>query len=286
MLGLLRMNVNEAIEGLLDVASIVFPEGSHDTIDPASSTKNLREAVEGILHTRNISLGAKMHEATRAPTKCKVYVFLFRFFIQLMPTSALLAATSANIAHPQTFRTYSFRGSSLNPTIVDAVCATMAMPSHFSPLKIGPRMRQQSFVGGALGSHNPARILLEEACALFGKDKRVAQVMSLGCGIPRALSVGPSGEAGVQTLLKEITANCEMVAHELSTRLFNIDAYLRLNVDRGMESIAIGDWSVLGDIESHTVAYLSTAGISSSVENCLRHLQERMETITLGQISE
>ena len=58
----------------------------------------------------------------------------------------------------------------------------MAAPPYFEPVKIGPKMRQQSFVGGALGANNPTRLLLSEACNIFGNDQRVAQIISLGSG--------------------------------------------------------------------------------------------------------
>ena len=199
--------------------------------------------------------------------------------------SALYAATSANITHPHIFRTYPSRGSALNPTIVEAICATMALPSHFAPVKIGPPRREQSFIGGALGANNPTRLLLEEASVVFGKDRRVAQVLSLGCGLSRVLSVGSSDETDVHELFRDISADCEAVVHELSTRLFNIDAYNRLNVDRGMEGIGMEHWNQLGDIESHTAAYLATTMVSGAVENSQKHLRERIATITLGQIS-
>ena len=162
----------------------------------------------------------------------------------------------------------------------------MATRSHFSQVKIGPRMRQLCFVGGAQGANNPTRLLLNEAAVVFGKDRRVAHIMSLGCGVPRVLSVDSSDEGGVQKLLKEIAVDCETVAYELSARLFNIDAYLRLNVDRGMEEITMADWNELGAIESHTAAYLVTGTVSGSLDNSLQHLQRRTATVTLGQISE
>ena len=73
MLGLFRMNVNEAIDRLLDVASIVFPEGSQDTIDPEINTKRLKEAVEALVQARNISLDTKMNQESHGHTTCKVY---------------------------------------------------------------------------------------------------------------------------------------------------------------------------------------------------------------------
>jgi hypothetical protein len=198
----------------------------------------------------------------------------------------LYAATSANINHPQAFRTYSARGSSLKPTIVEAVCATMAVPSFFLPVKIGPRLRQQSFIGGAHGANNPTRELLKEASAVFGPNRRMAQVLSIGSGFPHVISTESSvdGESA-HRLLKEIAADCEMVAQELATRLYTIDAYLRLNVDRGMELVTMTDWNELGAIESHTAAYIVTAIITGALDTSVQHLQERSGVLTLGQIS-
>ncbi|KIM30321.1 hypothetical protein M408DRAFT_324460 [Serendipita vermifera MAFF 305830] len=224
ILGLLRMNIDEAIDALIDITSSIFPDASMETIDQESNTKNLREAVESMLQARNISPTSKMNDEAREKTRCKVVLY---------------TANSQHLNHPQLFRTYSSRGSSLNPTILEAICATVSLPSHFLPVKIGPPRMQQSFLGSVLGGNNPTRLLLEEASKVYGKDRRVAQIISLGCGLPRVLSVNSLYEANANRLLKEIAADCEMVANELSTRLFNIDAYLRLNVNRGMETLEV-----------------------------------------------
>jgi hypothetical protein len=281
------MNLNEAVDALLEVASAVFPEEPQQTINRDSNTKKLKRAVESILEARNIPLNTKMNDPQRPPTKCKVYVFSLGYYHFLTLCSTLYAATSARINHPQAFRTYPSRGSSLNPTIVEAISATMAVPSHFSPVKIGPHLRQQAFIGGALGANNPTRELLKEASTVFGSESRVAQITSIGSGIHPVLFVSSeTNEADLSRLLKDIATDCEAVAQELHTRLYRIKAYLRLNVERGMEDIAMEDWSELGAIESHTGAYIAVASISESIDISLRHLRERIGTVTLGQVSE
>jgi hypothetical protein len=163
----------------------------------------------------------------------------------------------------------------------------MAVPSHFSPVKIGPRRREQSFVGGAIGANNPTRELLREAAVVFGKERRIAQILSIGSGSPPTLSLkSGTDDADLSRILKTIATDCEGVAQELRTRLYNIQAYLRLNVERGMEDIGLEDWSELGTIEDHTVAYIATAPVSGSIDTSLRHLRERIGTVTLGQVSE
>ena len=290
MLGHLRMNVDEAIVALITVATAVFGEDSHNATSPEleANSEHLKEAIEEMLQTREIPVNCKMYERDRPQTRCKVYAYSSSTFYSCysVSTRVLYAATSANIIHSQAFRTYSVRGSSLNATVVEAVCATMAIPSLFSPVKIGPRLRQQSFIGGALGANNPTRELLKEASAVFGPNQRVAQILSIGSGLPRLVSTGSFADnEGVRPLLKEIATDCEMVAQELSTRLYTIDAYLRLNVDRGIELVTMTDWNELGSIESHSAAYIATGIVTGALDTSVRQLQERTGALTLDQIS-
>jgi hypothetical protein len=74
MLGHFRMNVNEAIDSLLDVAFAVFPEESQQTSNLETNSEKLKVALEGMLQAREIPLDTKMNEPSRAQTGCKVYV--------------------------------------------------------------------------------------------------------------------------------------------------------------------------------------------------------------------
>jgi len=170
--------------------------------------------------------------------------------------------------------------------IVEALCATITTPPLFSPTKIGPYLMEQNYVGGGLGSNNPTRELLKEATSVFGKDRRVAQIISLGSGRPRALSLNTStSTVGVNELLEDIMADCEVMAHELSTRLTRIHSYLRFNVDRGMENLSIKDWSALGEIEGHTKVYVENPHIAKDIEASLVCLKDRIGVSNLGEIS-
>jgi hypothetical protein len=72
ILGHLRMNVSEAIDALLDVASAIFPEDSQQTADLELNTSNLKEAIEGLLQRRAVALDTKMNDPNRQSTRCKV----------------------------------------------------------------------------------------------------------------------------------------------------------------------------------------------------------------------
>jgi hypothetical protein len=160
----------------------------------------------------------------------------------------------------------------------------MAIPSYFLPVKIG--RSHQSFVGGALGANNPTRELLKEAGTVFGIERRVAQMISLGCGFPRVLSLeAMTNDTGARRLLKEIPTDCQMVATELGARLYDIDAYLRLSVENGIGNIEMDQWSMLGDIEMHTACYIEAQTTTQAVEASLKRLQQRIGTVTLGHLS-
>ncbi|KIM28992.1 hypothetical protein M408DRAFT_329034 [Serendipita vermifera MAFF 305830] len=270
MLGYLRMNVNQAIDEVLTLTDLLSFNKSNGDIDREINSNSLKESLENMLQARRIALETKMKDTDSLHQKPKVVLY---------------AASTANITHPHAFRTYPARGSNLDPTMVEALCATTAIQSHFLPIKVGPPRLQKSFIGGALGANNPTRLLLEEASSIYGKHRRVAQILSLGCGLPQVLSIHHSDKPDPDRMLKEMTADCEAVANELSTRLLNIDAYIRLNVNRGMEMVRMEGWNDLGAVETHTASYLTIAFVSESIDTSLRYLQNRAGTITLSQIN-
>jgi hypothetical protein len=160
----------------------------------------------------------------------------------------------------------------------------MATPPYFVPVQIG--RSHQSFVGGAVGTNNPTRELLKEASAVFGNERRVAQILSVGCAIPPVQSLeAMTNEAGPSRLLKEIPIDCQTVATELTARLYNVDAYVRLSVEKGIGSIEVDQWGTLGDIEAHTARYIESQTISHALETSLKRLKRRSGTVTLGHLS-
>ena len=85
-------------------------------------------------------------------------------------------------------------------------------------------------------------------------------------------------------MLRFLTAESELMAKYLGTRLFNVDAYARFSVDKGLEDLNMDDWDGLGDIASHTGAYMEKPSVAKAIEVCLKHLREKIGTITLEKI--
>jgi len=164
------------------------------------------------------------------------------------------------------------------------VCATISVPSHFTPVEIGAQRRKQKFIGVPLGVNNPTRELLNEAGTAFGNERRVAQIISIGGGSSVLSLETEANEMEVDRLLKRVTTDCEMVARDLAMRLFNVEAYRRFNVEE-MGNTEIDSWDGLGDIESHTRSYIESGAVTKALDISLKCLRDKVGTITLGRLS-
>ena len=74
MLGHLRMNVNQAIDALLTIASTIFPGEPKEQHGLKLNAQNLKEAVENMLLVAEVPLDTKMNDQRRPCGNCKVYV--------------------------------------------------------------------------------------------------------------------------------------------------------------------------------------------------------------------
>ena len=66
------MNVNQAIEALLTIASSTFSSAHNEGKAPEQNMKNLKASIEDLLQMWQIPLQTKMFDKAR-PTNCKVY---------------------------------------------------------------------------------------------------------------------------------------------------------------------------------------------------------------------
>lgn len=225
-----------------------------------------------MLQRHGIDPDVKLNDQRLRSPRCKV---------------GIIAVSAGNVSRCQIFRNYASRQSSVNCTLVDALCASIATPPLFDPVPIGPRLRQQTFIGGAVGYYNPTRELLKEAKAAYGDEQRLAVLLSLGCGLPPTLSLksAASLSVNIETLVKYIATDCERIARELSSQLVEVDAYIRLNVTRGLEDIVFDDWSCMGLIEDYTKTYLETTSVSQAIIKLSEKITGKVGSITLGQIT-
>ncbi|KIM34182.1 hypothetical protein M408DRAFT_91728 [Serendipita vermifera MAFF 305830] len=259
LLGRLRMTVGGAIEELITIGRTVFSQDTQDQ-SPEANTRRLRNAVEDMLRRNKHPVDLKLRESAQA--QCKVVVF---------------AAPAAVTNHCQAFRTYRHRGKGLDCTFIDAACAILASPETFAPVAIGPPSRCQKFVGIPHGYVNPIREVFKEAQRIYGDDKPVSLFLSLGSGQQSPNSI-------IETRLTQITYDCGIVEKDLSHQLGGAAAYLRLNVDKGLETIETTQWNDVSAIISHTRAYLEMATITNFIDEAVQRVLGEAGSLTLGEL--
>src|SRR5271170_4402435 len=185
------------------------------------------------------------------------------------------------------FRTYRSRHAGApDCSFVDAACAAIADPNTFSPVSIGRALREKQFCGPPIGSSNPIRAVLKEACQLFGEDNPISLLLSLGSGQSAPLSLRSSLTLphGRLEFMARAVQDCERTANEISQHLSDVDAYLRLDVEKGLNDLKISDWHRLGAIESHTNVYIQSFPISDKIDKALGLLQSTIGSITLQDL--
>ena len=185
------------------------------------------------------------------------------------------------MSHCRAFRTYRSPHGGFDSTFVEAACAILAIPEFFSPVAIGQGLIKQRFSGIPYGFNNPMQEVLKEAQVIFGDEKNVSLVLSLGSGHKTVISNSDDHS----TLLTRISHDCDIVAKELSHQLAGAGAYLRLNVDRGLETVKFSDWDELGSIVSSTEVYLQVAPVTTYIDEAFQWLLYRVGSVTLGQLS-
>lgn len=198
------------------------------------------------------------------------------------------AVSTANFDSPQLFRSYDSRVSYLDCTILEALSASMASPSMFEPVSIGPPGFEQAFIGGSYTCNNPTRELMKEAMSIFGEHQRIACLLNLGSGMSRVLSLDDENQDAdeIAAVLEGIASDGEIMAEELSNQLHETGVYIRLSVNRGLDTIGSRSWMELGNIELHTRVYLQSTHARQTMEKLSAMLKNPAGSVTLVQLSE
>jgi hypothetical protein len=135
--------------------------------------------------------------------------------------------------------------------------------------------------------------LLQEATREFGEERDVGCIISIGTGKPKVTGFKKSG-FGLQRVLPldlvkalaKMATDTEAEAVEIKERYRNCPGlYYRLNVDRGLESISLEEWEKLGEVKTHTLAYLNDRDVSREVDEIVKVLIGRpSHTYPLGHL--
>jgi hypothetical protein len=68
-------------------------------------------------------------------------------------------------------------------------------------------------------------------------------------------------------------------------QLIQVDAYVRLNVNRGFEDTRFDDWSCIITIDGCIKTYLEAASVTQAVDIASEKITRRIRSITIGHLS-
>lgn len=155
-------------------------------------------------------------------------------------------------------------------TIWEAARATSAAPTFFKSLRMGPPGMQEEFIDGGMGCNNPTTLLLQEAARVFGPNRRVACVVSIGTGLkPNNPSNAPQflqKVIPVDTIkaVVDTATDCEETHSSMERRFSHVpDLYFRFNADQPVGEIGLDEWKEVGKIAAYTEYYLKHPAVNA-----------------------
>ena len=281
MLGRLRMKTDEAIQTYNTLARAIFSKENKKWKgrDGLFKATTLEEEVKKLVSKK--MQGERMLDPSTTTAKGKAFV---------------CAMPARNMEYPRRFRTYPVRAlASANCEIWEAARATSAAPTFFKRIAISDGGgAKEEFIDGGLGCNNPVIQVLEEARDVFGNDRAVGCLVSIGTGHPGTIGLArpDSFQKFLPTKLidvvKKIATDCEKTANELGTRFRDHETfYYRFNVEHGAEGISLEEWEKMGELTEHTNAYLHKVAVSKAIDEIVNVLCGRKSTRqTLGNLSQ
>ncbi|OBT69989.1 hypothetical protein VE03_00561 [Pseudogymnoascus sp. 23342-1-I1] len=277
LLGRLRLSVPEAIDKYRILAAQVFSEKKTWGKDGTFKASNLEKAIKEVVQEK---LGPGHADERMFTTEgCKT-------FVCAVPAKHITT-------EPRLFRTWKAdKCPGPDCTIWEAGRATSAAPTFFKRIYIGKPHLQEEFIDAAMGCNNPVKSLIKEAQREFGLVRKVSCVLSIGTGMPKVSGFEAPGliqralPLDLINVLARMAADSDAVALEMKARYQNCPGlYHRLNVERGLEGVALEEWKKLGEVKTHTMTYLGQDDISTDVDVIVKALVGKSsKTFSLGRL--
>ncbi|KAF4964394.1 hypothetical protein FSARC_7659 [Fusarium sarcochroum] len=249
MLGRLRMSIADCIKKYEELSDDVFKPKRQLNIfgkakdiwklDGAFDALELEAATKIVIQYAGMDSEDKLVEHD---PQCKVFVLAMR----------------SEITRPVRLRNYEtpLTVQEVDCTIVEAVRATSAASSFFSPVTI----EGQTFIDAAVGYNNPVDEVLEEVYQVWaGPNSSIERFVSVGTGIPRLNAFGKNFLALGKSLVK-IATDTQKAADKFERDAVRANGlsgiYFRFNA-RGMEGVGLEDTESKGTISAATNNYLN-----------------------------
>jgi len=162
-----------------------------------------------------------------------------------------------------------------NCTVLEAAMATSADISIFEEAKISYLGLQETFVGGSMGTNNPALYVLHEAKSTF-PNQDISCLLSLGTGTKGVIGMGrPSDPTTMRLIdvLGRIAMDCEATSENTARYLSKTEVtYFRLSIEQGEQRTRLTEWEKLPVVQTHTDQYLTQYDVVRKVDHLVRIL--------------
>jgi hypothetical protein len=197
-----------------------------------------------------------------------------------------------SIKYARRFRTFIVRNyATPNCKIWEAARATTAAPTFFKRIAIGePGQIKEQFLDAAVGCNNPTQEVLDESRLVFGDDRPLGVLISLGTGQKSNPSLTSSSAfqkilpaklnefANLLKVLAKIATDSEKVADDMSRRFENVpDTYFRFNATRGASEITLEEWERMDEVQALTHSYLQEPSVSNLVDAAVKRIRMSMD---------
>ncbi len=206
--------------------------------------------------------------------------------------SRFVCAMPANsIKYARRFRTYTARNHATpNCKIWEAARATTAAPTFFKRIAIGePGHIKEQFLDAGVGFNNPTQEVLEESRLVFGDDRPLGVLISLGSGQKLTPSLANSTAmqkilptklnelAHLVKVLAKIATDSERVANDISRRFEKTPGiFFRFNATHGAGEIALEEWKRMDEVQTLTRSYLYESSVSNLVDAAVKRIRMSM----------
>lgn len=288
------MSIDEAQEEFYRVYNAVF---ANEESTPEQRSLKMADAIKELLGNEKFHIPetAKLSDVTFGGD-CKLCVPRAqpRLHDTKQRLRALCYTSTVQMGHCRMFKNYTSLPMSQEATIFEAMLATWTTPGLLSPVLIGPKGREEEVVSAVNGFCNPTQECIAEAYKIFGAERNISCLLSLGSGRrgPISLEMTASnsgleptgrraGNSG-QPLGWQVIVDCESIDEQLQRRIRRLGVYYRFSVDSGLEGHKLFKGG-FGIIASHSTAYFSTEVISSQMDDCLK-AAEKSGGVTLERI--
>lgn len=227
MLGRLKMSTEDALKAYDSFASKIFSKANKNKFNLTEryGAVALEQAVQELVEDQ--SKGRPFMRDSR-PSHAKGRAFVCTMPLQDRNTTVRL-------------RTYKVEGDRfLKCKVYEAARATTAASTYFKPMVLkNDQGKEEEFVDAALGRNNPITVLTEEAISLFGTQRRLGCVVSLGTGsrkaeLVQARAVREMGKQIVSLLkvMKEFTTDTRRDHEQMELKFKDFPGvYFRFDVE-------------------------------------------------------